>query len=403
MFFISIVLFSQFAYSKIIGEFNCSEPQYGYINGILNQDEDGARVSSKNIKDSLNIKKDIKTFYNQSEGFAIDLIRSLFQKIEESNQKGFIQSSINNLIIKYLKEIIWSDFNIEKKSDDEILKIILTDNQKHIDNKILKSYNKNKKLIIFSHSQGNLYANQACENLGLSYFKNIQIATPSSEIKCGDKDHYTSIHSDEMIVLLNKLGKPVGSVLGFEIKSPLKTNVSQMNGKYIEKSIPFFVTPVPLVEVYNIFKFIQSGANFQVHSIDNYLLNPPSLSKIKSHHQEVLGNNYNEEGKKIIQSEDVNISCDNVKDYLNQKIEITRNPATILGKSIKISKNNPEKVYIEQKGDKYIISQFDLDSWFFNKFWYLYILAAPFALILGGSIASSVKKSEEYSNRDQKR
>jgi hypothetical protein len=393
-FFMLFLFISINSYSKNWGEFYCFEPQYGYINGILNQEEEDAKNSSLKIKESLELKKDVNTFYNQSEGAAVDLIRTVFQKIAESNEDGLLLSKKKSLIIQYSRQFLADAMDITDKTDEGILKWVTIDNQKSIDTKIMEFYDKKKRMIIFSHSQGNMYANKACMDLGRSIFENIQIATPAAEVKCGEKSHYTSIHSDEMVDFLERVGRPVGILLGLDIKSPLKTNTPQQNGRYLEQKSYLNPPNLPVIDIYNFYQFITSDNKFGVHSIDNYLSNPPSLAKIKQHHQNILSKNFQEANRNIIEAPEFTVNCDNIDDFVDTKIELTRTPASILEKNVKASSKNPEKVYIEKKGEKYVISSFDLDSWFAKKFWWLYILAGPFALILGGAVAQSLKDSE---------
>jgi hypothetical protein len=207
-----------------------------------------------------------------------------------------------------------------------------------------------------------------------------------------------------MIQLLRKVGVPLSFFTGAVIKPPLTSNTDQsINPKYFESSISSNLPLViPEVDSSNFIKFLGEDFDkkFQIHSIDNYLNNPPSLNKIKQHHQSIVKDNVKSNNLIILKKEDLEITCDNVENYLNQKIEIKTSPSIILGKTIKASESNKVKASIRKKGNKYVIENFDLDSWFMTKFWWLYILAAPFGLILIGTIASSVKKSENWNKRN---
>ena len=87
------------------------------------------------------------------------------------------------LFILFIRNLIGDKYDrANQMTDQELMKTITTDNQQEVNSKILKAYDEKKEMIVFSHSQGNFYANKACEDLGKSVFKNIQIATPTSEI-----------------------------------------------------------------------------------------------------------------------------------------------------------------------------------------------------------------------------
>jgi hypothetical protein len=393
------LFFPLISFAKQYGTVSCLIPQYGYINGILNESILKAKQSSSLIQNSLSISYEVKTLYNQSEGATIDLLRALFQKIEESKDSVFFLSK-RGLIITYGRKVFGYLMDVENKSSDNLFRLVLSDNQKNVNQKILNSYDKNKKLIIFSHSQGNLYANKACDDLPHNTFENIQIATPSAKVKCGDPNHYTSIHTDEMIQIVRKLGVPFSVYFNAPIMSPLSSNVPQINSTY-KINNPNIPIPTSIDELESLYKMIEKH-DFSVHTINNYLSNPPSLSKIKKDHKDVLKNNFQVSSQNIINSDEIVINCDNIDEFTDTKIPITRMPASVIGKTIELDKNEKKNFYIEKKGDSYQVSDIDLDTWVAKKFWWLYILAFPFALMILGTVASSVKKSEEWTNRDKR-
>jgi hypothetical protein len=148
--FLIIVLISCISYSKEYGEFSCFVPQYGYINGILNEQKTDAIRSARLIEKKLSLDKDVNTIFNKSHGTVIDLLRSIFQKIDESNRDIFFTSR-QNITLMFLKRFFGKIIdvnNISKYSDSELTKLLLTDNQKNIDESIIEAKSPDKRLAI---------------------------------------------------------------------------------------------------------------------------------------------------------------------------------------------------------------------------------------------------------------
>ena len=172
-------------------KFTCySQTNYGYINGIKNENKQVAVRGAINIENKLKLDQ-VETIYNRSSlGGVKDLVDSFHQKIEEASILGSWRAKV------WLATTPWVE-----------------DNRKEIFSMINSLQKPNEKLVIFSHSQGNLYANLACEKFGRDAFENIQIATPSSYIGCGEPTHYTSIKKDEMLFMTGKLLREPASLM----------------------------------------------------------------------------------------------------------------------------------------------------------------------------------------------
>lgn len=302
------------------------EISYSYINGV-NTERYKSRDSSVLIKNKFKIKTDVNIAYNETKGLTKDLIDSVLEKIEEKlwtvRQAGKLWAKINLSFI---------------------------DNRELIINELKKHRNESDDHIVFSHSQGNLYANIAClqfkEN-GLN-FKNIQIATPASKIQCGNQTDYVTINNDEMYFLVSnitnlenlKKENPSFFQKGFEnfidnfnlltsvVDPPLKSNISQK-----KFDAPFF--------------------NFEHHSIDNYLSYPPSFSKLEQIYKKTF-DSINQEYF-IIHNQNYNISCSNISKHLDQPFK-SLYPFTIHGQVINPSLFHDIIISKTEKDGTYLLS-----------------------------------------------
>ena len=121
-----------------------------------------------------------------------------------------------------------------------VLSLIDNNNFKPLYEKINQEVLTGDKIVIVSHSQGNLYANDICRELksndklmkalnNENPFINIQVATPASEIACGSQ--YVSLKWDKVVNLTE-----IGSLIpGANVKSPLPGNVIHSSG-FINKA-----------------------------------------------------------------------------------------------------------------------------------------------------------------------
>lgn len=223
----------------------------------------------------------METIYNQTNlGGVKDLYDSFYQKVEEAGKMGSLTANLWRL------QHPWE-----------------ADHRGEIFSRIKTLQKENEKLVVFSHSQGNLYANLACSKFGRDAFENIQIATPSSYIGCGEPTHYTSIKQDEMLYITGDVLRIPAALLA-DINPPLPPLISQNKAM---------------------------TAGFDVHSINNYLEYSPARDDIGKHLKEVQ----DKLNLSIVKSKNYNISCDNVASYLWQDIrpsgENTSETISVLG------------------------------------------------------------------------
>lgn len=190
-----------------------------YINGINNKFNSKGEVvetgsSGKvrvlrsplvSIRNNVNLKTKSNLVFvhipNPSYNLFNDLVQSYRQKLKE-NASSF-KISINSIMAYVL------------------LFPISNNNLKTIYQSLKSMIIKGDKVIVISHSQGNLYANEACNSLKKDEdiplyirenfpFRNIQVATPASKIECGDR--YTNYEHDVVIYGVRVIGNnlPVG-------------------------------------------------------------------------------------------------------------------------------------------------------------------------------------------------
>lgn len=206
-FFIPLILFSLNLKAHCNRDFDIS---LVYINGVNNTEAE--TVASRDEIEKLihgdvtlsNLDICIDYIYNPTQG-AFDLVEVLDQKVHENIplvllRRYFPQASsqlytINNLLTgniskKFLREQVFPKV-------EEVIK--------------------NGPMIIISHSQGNLIANEVSSyliNIGVRDFANLQVASTIYEINAPKSD-YITISQDRVIALLGP--------------SALKSNVTTVN------------------------------------------------------------------------------------------------------------------------------------------------------------------------------
>lgn len=175
-----------------------------YLNGI-NKDFNNNDVLNEinqiinRIIMNTNIKnRTVSSIPNQSKNIIQDLLESYRQKINENNR--------NDWSIKY---------SIHQKLRNMFFNVLGNNNFDKIYKKLKQEVITGNKIIVLSHSQGNLYANETCKKLKSDSeipeyirkienpFHNIQVATPASYIECG-KTYFSLPH--DKVVLLTKAG-----------------------------------------------------------------------------------------------------------------------------------------------------------------------------------------------------
>ena len=187
-----------------------------YINGInvgkTDFDEDLDRLFETIV--SLETKFDnqgsvsVTGEHNSSEGFTLDYIQLVRQKLE--GQKKYSNSDIVELISLYFHSRIEFIRSIGEEIYDEIRRdmflelnsgeTISQNDIKVMAIKIRNFLNQNKKVIVVSHSQGNIYANYVYDellNIGVpaealnKYYGNLQVGSAARSLKAKNAKVYS--------------------------------------------------------------------------------------------------------------------------------------------------------------------------------------------------------------------
>jgi len=257
---------------------SCNPIEGVYINGINSDITSSTTIASTmTLKFSKELK--INLVYNQTHGPMSDLTQSFIQKELERFPLFFLQKKVLSLSTNYEK--IKSDF------------LAIT---------------KKKNVILISHSQGNLYANELCLDEQITKFRNVQVATPAAQINCGV--NYTTLDSDEMVQIISgkiKLSKEKEGLF-FKALSSGVTEAANLalaigsNFTHVKSALPANIKQSSrnVANANEDDDSILSYLNFSSHSISNYLSYEKSFSKIKK---------------------DVNLEINQIKDNQSFKIK----------------------------------------------------------------------------------
>ncbi len=183
-----LVIFS-FSFASSINE--CKIDIY-FGNGVWNT-EDQARNSANKLYRILNyelIKKygKVKLAYNWGQGWDIDLVETFYQlkKAGQLSEKTFF-FLIDEILTK--RAAYFTDTDL-KTMREKLIAAITANEQKNVNEMIKQYYNQSFKyshrVLLVSHSQGNLFANRVYDNLTpkeyQNYFANVQVASPASSV-----------------------------------------------------------------------------------------------------------------------------------------------------------------------------------------------------------------------------
>ena len=257
---------------------SCNPIEGVYINGINSDITSSTTIASTmTLKFSKELK--INLVYNQTHGPMSDLTQSFIQKELERFPLFFLQKKVLSLSTNYEK--IKSDF------------LAIT---------------KKKNVILISHSQGNLYANELCLDEQITKFRNVQVATPAEQVNCGV--NYTTLDSDEMVQIVSgkiKLSKEKEGLFFKALSSGVTESANLAlaigsNFTHVKSALPANIKQSSrnVANANEDDDSILSYLNFSSHSISNYLSYEKSFSKIKK---------------------DVNLEINQIKDNQSFKIK----------------------------------------------------------------------------------
>lgn len=200
--FISSLLLAQ---TENINE--CKTDIY-FGNGVWNSSEEARngqkeleiKVINKIINGDLKLQAkygEVKLQYNTSYGSMIDILETFYQ-LKESGQIGeeLFFSFVDELMAKQVSDITDEDI---KSLREQIINLIVNAEENEVAGMVEKYYDESFKyghrVLLVSHSQGNLFANRVYEQINPTeykdYFANLQIASPASEVRASKGDYVT--------------------------------------------------------------------------------------------------------------------------------------------------------------------------------------------------------------------
>lgn len=203
---LSISIFSTLLFSENINE---TKTDIYFGNGVWNQAED-AEKSRKELEENFIIpyiiKNDpklqtkygeVKIQYNWSHGTMLDVIETFYQ-LKEAGQIG------ETMFFIFMDELMASRASDITNTDiiavrEQILNMIVSTEEAEVNAMLTKYYEKSFKfshrVLLVSHSQGNMFANRVYDAISptkyQNYFANLQIASPASSVHAKIGDYVT--------------------------------------------------------------------------------------------------------------------------------------------------------------------------------------------------------------------
>jgi hypothetical protein len=175
-------------------------------NGVWNT-PDGAEASRKILKDLINddlsISAPVKLSYNLSSGMMMDLIETFYQMKEEgqiSSTVGFFRAlataAVDNPVYKIFLNLVIETLSLSASVQEGIdLNNMIASYQDSINN--------GHRVVLISHSQGNLFGVRAYDRLKSwqkKYFWQVSVATPAARVAKGGG--YVTVDNDMVITPL---------------------------------------------------------------------------------------------------------------------------------------------------------------------------------------------------------
>jgi hypothetical protein len=198
---LTLALFTTTIYAEKINE--CKTDIY-FGNGVWNSIEDAKynaiKLQNKIIKEDPKLQAKygkVKLQYNWSHGRMIDILETFYQ-LKEAGQisEEWFFTFVDELMAKQLSDITDEDV---KSLREQIINMIISVEEDEVDKMLVKYYDESFKyshrVLLVSHSQGNLFANRVHDKINpteyKNYFANLQVASPASEVKAQKGDYVT--------------------------------------------------------------------------------------------------------------------------------------------------------------------------------------------------------------------
>lgn len=201
---LALFLFSTTLYSNVD---ECKTDIY-FGNGVWNsraeakisRDELQIEINKNIIKGDLKLKAKygkVELQYNWSHGRMIDVLETFYQ-LKEAGQitEEWFFTFVDELMAKQVGSIV--NQNI-KSLRQQIINLIISAEENDVNDMLEKYYNESLKyghrVLLVSHSQGNMFANRVYDKINpteyKNYFANLQVASPASKIQAQKGDYVT--------------------------------------------------------------------------------------------------------------------------------------------------------------------------------------------------------------------
>ena len=215
--FIAIIIFFSFSLYLNAQSINECKTDIYYGNGVWNEYEDAEksrRALEKRILDREIIKGDsflqvkygkVKLAYNWGQGTLLDVLETYYQLREAGQLEGVGFFTAIAILTAYQPELILGAI-----ATQTLMEPFTKDwEQGNVDEMWQKYYRESFKLghrvLLVSHSQGNLFANRIFDTINPTeykkYFANVQVASPASQVKADEvgKGAYVTLFGDPII------------------------------------------------------------------------------------------------------------------------------------------------------------------------------------------------------------
>jgi len=194
---------------------NCETDIY-FGNGVWNTKEDArislealeAKIKAQSLDNNRNLN--YKLAYNSTETAMLDLVETFFQ-LKQAGQIGNVGFNVMVSMLVQLEHLDTPFVTLKDQFQDDLLMADLIEGD-NVATMLVKynaeSFNQKHRVLLLSHSQGNLFGNRIFNKLTPSQkdrFKMISVGTPANNV-AGSTAPYTTLHGDYVIQPLQAFG-----------------------------------------------------------------------------------------------------------------------------------------------------------------------------------------------------
>jgi len=205
-----IILLSFFLVTLYAEEINECKTDIYFGNGVWNEPEDAEKsifrlqklINKEIIKNNPKLQAkygEVKLQYNWGQGTMLDVLETYYQLKEVGQVADYQFFAVIAILTGGNPALTFSAITSQKLIEP----LTRGWEQGNVDDMSQKYYDESFKLshkvLLVSHSQGNMFANRAYDNINptkyKNYFANLQVASPASEVKA-EKGDYVTLSTD---------------------------------------------------------------------------------------------------------------------------------------------------------------------------------------------------------------